>query len=130
MGKCCFMGSKIIYFCVFCGGLLFFSSVLWAYSGVSSIEPRLLMGQSGKQYPRSERAIDNFQESFIYNVLTKQLFKTSSLFEEDKEDEEMLFSNQQSEQFINELLAREIAKDLARKDVLKLRTQLNRQIGM
>ena len=88
------------------------------------------MGQSGRQYPRSERAIDNFQESFIYDMLTKQLFKTSSLFEEDKEDEEMLFSNQQSKQFINELLAREIAKDLARKDVLKLKAQLNRQIGM
>ncbi len=107
---------------------IFSHSITAQLSPVVELPPGILT--SGVQpQSRSERAINEIQASLIYSMFTKPMFDINAVLQEEDEEETIL-SNKQSKEFVNQLLARVLAEDLARQDMLKLREQLKRQLGL
>eukprot|EP01047_Picozoa_sp_COSAG01_P011789 COSAG01_NODE_519_length_16012_cov_4.344058_17_plen_134_part_00 len=70
----------------------------------------------GKQKPRSrEQAVEYMQAFFIKKILTDPVFKKLEVFY----DEDVDFIDASQSEMINDLLSKQMAEQLAKKDLLK-----------
>ena len=105
-----------------CVGLFLLTVFTWAQVDV-------MVGTYGRGvYPRSERVIDELQSAMIYNMFTKPMLAVNEVIKDDDEDEDNWLTSKQSQEFMNDLLARTLADELARQDMLKLKEPLKKQL--
>tara|TARA_B100001113_G_C20949949_1_gene552664 strand:+ start:496 stop:858 length:363 start_codon:yes stop_codon:yes gene_type:complete len=117
---------RIRIICVLLWGLT--SGIYAQFATTVELPPGILT--SGIQpTSRSQRAINEIQASLIYSMFTKPMFNINAVLEDDEDEEDTIISNKQSKEFTNQLLARILAEDLARKDMLKLKKHLEKQLG-
>jgi len=69
---------------------------------------------------KDEQVLEEMSARFIETMLTKPMFESDLSFFED-EDEESFVSTKQEQEFFNQMLSRELAKELARQDILGLK---------
>lgn len=122
------MGIRLKYGMAMVCGIMSMSLAIFAQMTVAPQLPSGILTNGYQSQSRSDRAITEMQAALIYNIFTKEIFATSPLFDEEDEEDQM-FSNQQSKTFINELMARTLAEDLARNDMLKLKAQMQKQMA-
>lgn len=93
---------------------------LFAYGFSQSMIPMSdLMNSSLKYGAKDEKALLEMQTMFIKNVFTDNMIKTQSvIFDEDDE----AFANMKAQnEMMNDLLAYEMAKELAKQDIMNLK---------
>ena len=111
---------------VFFSALFFiFSFDLNAQMAPSVMDYNLLYSSDVQyhDYKRREKTVDGIQALLIEKMFTSQLFNSDVSIIPEDEDDENYFQNKQQKAMINELLARELAKKLAKEDMIGFRKQ-------
>ncbi|RAP33535.1 hypothetical protein DID75_01860 [Candidatus Marinamargulisbacteria bacterium SCGC AG-410-N11] len=104
--------------------IIFFTTCLNAFEGVSSYGD--IFTQS-RRFNTDEKKIQEVQAHFIKNIFTDPLIKSMHVFDsdEDKEEGGSVFSS--NNEYFDSILALEIAKDLAKRDILGLEKLIRKQ---
>jgi len=80
---------------------------------------------------KDEKVIEEMSTRYIEMMLTKPLFQSNlEFFEDEDEDGGMFGGNSQEKQFFEDMLSKELAKQLSKQDILGLKKMyLNKGIG-
>ena len=80
---------------------------------------------------KDEQVVEEMAARYIEMMLTKPLFQSDlDFFEDEDEDSGMFGGNSQEKQFFEDMLSKELAKQLAKQDILGLKKMyLNKGIS-
>ena len=92
--------------------------------GGNATDPSLYLDNDLDRAFSQEKKIEKFQTYFIQEVFTRPMFEAQHAFsgDDDEENEDDLFSNsKQDKEMMDSMLSHVLARDLAKKDVFRLK---------
>lgn len=102
--------------------LVLFSSFIFSFvPSVPVLDYSSINSLNLKDHMSDEKVLEEMQTQYIEMMLTKPLFQSDLEFFKSEDEEDSMLGSTQEQQFFQEMLSREMAKELARRDLLGLK---------